>query len=144
VRENDRNDQARTLPDGVAGPAIRDSDRGGNHCDLRDLSAGRLARAVPRGYVRDLMRHHSRQLGFIVGLENQAGVYKEKPAGQGEGVDLLGIQHLDRERYLGVGVAHQVLAEAVDVFGNYRIVDDLSLPLDLLRQLLSDRYLLFE
>jgi hypothetical protein len=33
---------------------------------------------VPRDYVRHLMRHHARQLGFV-GLENQAGVYKEKP-----------------------------------------------------------------
>ena len=90
------------------------------------------------------MRHHAGQFGFGIGLQDQAGVHEEESAGQREGVHFFGIEHLDGERNLGVGVADQVLAHAVDVFGDDRIVDDLGLALHFLRQLLAERDLLLE
>ena len=75
---------------------------------------------MPRRDVRDLMRHDAGQFRFGLGLEDQAGVYEEKAAGQGERVHFLGVEHLDGEGHLGVGVAHQVLADAVDVLGDHR------------------------
>ena len=99
---------------------------------------------MPRRDVRDLMRHHAGQLGFGVRFQDQARVDEEEAARKREGVDILGVDHLDRERNLGVGIAHQVLAHAIDVLGDLGIVDDLGLPLDLLRQAFAERDLLLD
>ena len=68
------------------------------------------------------MRHHAGQFGFLVGGENQPAVDVEKPAGQRERVDFVGINHLDRERNLGVGVPHQVLPDAIHVLIDDRVL----------------------
>ena len=140
-RENARKPMgiARLAPctDGVTGPAAHGSDQR-QWWRFGQLAAGGLPRAVARGHMRDLVRHHARQFGFAIRLQNQAGIHEEEAAGQRESVHFLGIEHLDGERNLGVGVAHQVLADAVDVFGDDRVVDDLRLPLDFLRQLLAE------
>ncbi len=94
---------------------------------------------MARRDVSDFMRHHARHLGFVVGVEQNAGVDEEEAAGQREGVDLFRIDDLDGERNLGVGVAHQVLPDPVDVFRDDRIVDNLGLPLDFLGHLLAQR-----
>ena len=39
---------------------------------LRDLAARRLPRAVPRRHVRNLMRHHARHFGFVIGIQQNA------------------------------------------------------------------------
>jgi len=106
---------------------------------LRDLALGGLTRAVPRGDVRDLVRHHARQFRLRVGFENQPRVHEEEAARQRERVNVFRIDDLDGEWHLGVGVAHQVLAHPVHIFGNHRIVDNLRLPLDVLRELLAQR-----
>ena len=105
---------------------------------------GGLLGAVAGGDVRDFMRHDAGQFGFGFGLQHQPGVHEEEAAGQGERVDFFGIQHLDGEGNLGVGVPHQILADAVDVFGNDRIVDDLGLALHFLRQLFAECDFLFQ
>ena len=84
---------------------------------LRDLAARGLPRAVPRRHVRDFMRHHAGQFRFVVRLQNQPGIHEEESARQRERVHFFGVDHFDRERHLGVGIAHQVLADAIDVFG---------------------------
>ena len=109
-----------------------------------DLAAGGLLGAVARRDVRDLVRHDAGQFGFGFGLQHQAGVHEEESAGQREGVHLFGIQHLDGEGNLGVGIPDEVLADAIDVLGDDRVVDDLGLALHFLRQLLAESDLLLE
>jgi len=85
------------------------------------------------------MRHHSGQFRFVVGLQDQAGVNEEESARKSECVDFLGIENFDCERDFRVRIAYQVLADAVYVFRDDRIVDDLRGPLDFLGVLLTDR-----
>jgi hypothetical protein len=68
----------------------------------------------------------------------------EEPARQRERVHLFGIQHFDGERNFGVGVAHQVLADPVHIFGDDRIIHNLGLAFDFLRQLLAYGDFLFQ
>ena len=56
---------------------------------------------------------------------------------QGEGVQLISLHHLKFERNGGVGVAHQVLAEPVDILADSRIVKHLGLLPHLLGKLLA-------
>ncbi len=111
---------------------------------LRDLAASSLPRAVPRGHVRDLMRHHAGQFRFAVRLQNQPGVDEEESAGQRERIHFFAVDHLDGERHLGVRIPHQVLAHAIYVLRDHRVVDDLGLPLHLLRQPFADRDLFLD
>ena len=94
--------------------------------------------------MRDFMRHHAGQFGLRIRLQDQPGVDEEKSARQRECVDVFRVDHLDGERHLGVGVAHQVLPDAVHVLGDNRVVDDLGLPLHLLRQPFAERNLFFK
>ena len=139
-RENVRNPSgsARLAPwrMRVAGPAAHEDQRDGGEVDRS--GRGSPAGAVARRDVRDLVRHDAGQFGFVLGLQDQAGVHEEEAARQRERVHFFGVEHLDGEGHLGVGVAHQVLADAVDVLGDDRIVDDLGLALDFLRQLLAE------
>ena len=112
--------------------------------DLHQIAARRLTRSVTACYVGDLVRHHACQFGFGLGLQNQAGVHEEEAAGKSERVHFLGIEYLDGERNFRVGVADDILAYAVYVFGDYRIVNDLGLPFYFLRQLLTEGNLFFE
>ena len=134
--------QAGALPDDITRPSAHEDQRNG--ADVDELPAGGLPCAVARGYVRDFVRHHAGQLGFGIGFQDQAGVHKEKPAGQGKGIHLFGIQHLDGERHFGVRVPDQVLTHAVYVLRDDRVVDDLRLALHLLRQLFAESDLLLE
>ena len=130
--------------DGVTGPASRERRSTRLSCDLGEFAAGGLPRAVARGHVRDFVRHHARQLGFAIRLQDQARVHEEEPAGQRESVHFFGIDHLDGERNFGVGIAHQVLSNPVYVLGDDRVVDDFGLALDFLGQLLADRDFLLQ
>ena len=73
--------------------------------------------------MADFMRHYSSQFGFLICSEDHARIHVEEAAGQRESVDVIRVDHLDRERHLRVRVSNQVLAEPIDVFGNDRIVD---------------------
>ena len=111
---------------------------------LIEFPAGSLPRAVARRHVGDLVRHHARQLGFAIGPQDQARVDEEESSGQRESIHLFGIQHLDGERNLGVGIAHQVLTDPVHVLADDRVVDHLGLALDFVRQLLAQGDLLLQ
>jgi len=87
---------------------------------------------VTGGDVGDLVRHHSRQLSLAFRPEHQPRVHEEEPPRQRKRVDIPAVDHLDRERHLGVGVADQVLANTVDVLGDDRVVDDLGVAFDVL------------
>ena len=128
--------------DAVARPAADKQQRNAGVLDqLRPRCA---ARAVARRHVRDLVGHHARQFGLVLGQLDQAGVDVEVAAGQRERVDLVGVDHLDRERHLGIGTVDDVLPDAVDVLCDHWIVDDLGILLDVGSQLLADPNLLFE
>ena len=73
----------------------------------------------------NLVGHHAGQLSFVFRGQDQAGVHVEKSAGQGEGVHLIRVDHLNGKRHLRVRVAHDVLAQAVDVLGDDRVLNDL-------------------
>jgi len=45
--------------------------------------------------MRYFVRHHSGQLRFFIRAQNQSAVYVEKSARKGEGVNLVGVDHLD-------------------------------------------------
>ena len=87
---------------------------------------------MPRGDVRDFMRHHARELRFFIRGKDQARVHVEEPAGKRKGVDLVGIHDFDGEGHLGIGIPHQVLADPVHVLGDHRILHHLHARLDLL------------
>ena len=50
---------------------------------------------------------------------------KKNPPGSRR-VDLLGVDDLDSERHMGCGIPHQVLPDAIDILGNYRVIHDLG------------------
>ncbi len=83
------------------------------------------------------MGHHAGKLGLFLCAEDQAAVYIEETAGEREGVDFVRINNLDGEGNARVRIAHQVLADAVDVFGDHGIVNQLRGTLDFLGQLLA-------
>jgi hypothetical protein len=85
--------------------------------------------------VRDFVRQHARELGFVVGLQNEAGVDEHETAGQGEGVDFVGVDDLNAEWHLGIGVVRHVLHQAVDVLGDRGIVHHFGLAFGLLGHL---------
>ena len=104
----------------------------------------RVFRTVTRRDVRNFVRHHAGQFGFVVGSENQTAVDVEESAGKRERVDFVGFDDFDREWNLRVGVPDEILADAVDVFVDRRIVDQLDLAFDFRGQLAAHRDLFFE
>src|ERR1035441_8774328 len=66
-----------------------------------------------------------------------AGVDVKEAARQRHGVDLVGIDHLDGERHLTVGVLHDVLAHPVHVLHHHRIGHQVRRLLNLHRVLLA-------
>ena len=93
------------------------------------------------GDVRDLMRHDARKFGLIISGENEAGIHIEKASGKCEGIDVVRINDLDGEWDERIRVAHQVLPDPINVFGNRRVLDQLGRRLHLLRVLLAHRKL---
>ncbi len=91
--------------------------------DLHVVHARHLARGVVRADVGDLVGHDAGELASSVAGEDQAGVDVEEAAGQRHGVDLVGVEDLDGERHLAVGVLHEVLADAVDVLDDDGVGD---------------------
>ena len=93
--------------------------------------------------VRDFVGHNTGQLGFVVSGENESFIYVKETARQCERVYFVRINDLDRERHLCIGVQHDVLPNAVHVFGDNRIVDKLGLAIDLRSRLASHPHFLF-
>src|SRR6266566_4368551 len=132
-----RDRQVEAFIDAVAGPAPgseKDERDGGQ---LHQFALGGVLGAVARGHVGNLVGHHAGKLGLFLCAEDQAAVHIEEAAGEREGVDFVGINNLDGEGNARVRIAHQVLADAVDVFGDHGIVNQLRGALDFLGQLLA-------
>ena len=94
--------------------------------------------------VRNLVRHHAGQFRFVVGGKYQARVHKEEAAGKRKRIDLIGVDDLDNERDLGIGVTNKVLSDAVHILGNHRVLHHLSRAVYLLGETSSQRNLLFD
>ena len=99
---------------------------------------------MPRRYVRNFVRHHSRKFRFFLRPQNQPAVHVEKSARQRKRVHFIGIDHLDREWHLRIRIAHQVLPHAVDVLRHHRVIDHLGTAFHFLRQRFSQRNLVFQ
>jgi len=111
---------------------------------MRNLATCRLACTVACGHMSNFVRHDAGQFSLVVGFQNESRVHEEETSRESEGVHFFRIQNFDREGDFGVGVPHQVLAYPVHIFRNNRVVNQLGLPLDLLRQLFANRNLLLE
>ena len=73
---------------------------------------------MTRGDVCNFVRHYAGKFSLVVGCQYQPGVHVEEATGQRKCIHIVGIDYFDCERYLGIGVPHQVLANAIDVFLN--------------------------
>src|SRR5258708_32722480 len=111
------------LTDAITEASANEDQRDGG--DVGNVGAGLAAGGVTGGDVGDFVGHDAGQFRFFVGGQNQAGIYIEEPAGQREGVDLVGIDDLDGKGHFGVGIAHQVLPDAVYVFVDDRVLNQL-------------------
>ena len=92
---------------------------------------------MPRRYVRNLVRHHPGKFRFLVCRHNQSRVDIEEAAWEREGIQFVRVNHLNGERHLGIGVAHQILPNAIDILRHHRILNQLDAGLHLLGILLA-------
>ena len=90
---------------------------------MRDFAARLSASAVTRGDVRNFVSHNAGEFSFFGRAKDQAAVDIEKTAGKGEGVDFIGVDDFNGEGNAGVGIANEILADAVDVFDDDGVVD---------------------
>jgi len=84
------------------------------------------ASCIKSPLVRDFVGHHSGELGFFLRAENQPAVDVEKAAGKGEGIHFVRVDYLYGEGHTRVGIANQILPNAVYVFGDDRVVHHLG------------------
>ena len=94
---------------------------------------------MPRGDVGDFVRHAAGQFRFGVGRQNQARVYEEIAAGKEIAFTLSSSITLIVNGNFASELRARFCAEAVDVLGDHRVVDDAGALLHLLRHLLSQR-----
>src|SRR5262245_33667205 len=99
---------------------------------------------MPGGDVGNFMRHYAGKLGLFVRSFNQAGVDVKEPARQRHRVDVVGFDDFDGEGNFRVRVANQVLTHAIDVFVDYRIINQLNRTLEFGGQLAAQLHLFFE
>ena len=123
LQKSHGNQEVHALINSVAGPAVGQHDHGGNRSDLDDVAFGSLLGAVAGADVGDFVGHHAGQFRLFLRAQNQSAVDVEKAAGQREGVHFVGINHLDGEGNFRIGVADQILPNAIHVFGDDWIVD---------------------
>ena len=129
LHECDRHAQRGGFIHSVTRPTTDQDQR--NRAELRIAHARHLPHRVMGANVSSLMSHHRGQFRLFVGVHNQAGVNEKESARERKCVDLVRIDHLDGERHLAVRVPHNVLADAVHVFGHHRIGDEPGALLDL-------------
>ena len=135
MQERHGQGQSRRLVAGIADRAADEDQRNRSH--VHQIAAGVLTRRVAGCHVRNFVRHHSGQLRFLVCRQDQSGIDIEKTTRQSEGIDVVGVDYLDCERHLRIGIAHQVLSHPVDVFSHHRVLDQLHRGFDLLGILLA-------
>ena len=81
----------------------------------RHLFAGR-ARAMALHHVRNFVRHHARQFGFVVRGLNGSHIHKDRAAGKSEGIDFFLVHHVKGVRPLLSGsVRRQLLPQALHI-----------------------------
>ena len=88
--------------------------------------------------VGGLVGHDAGKFGLFVSGHDEAGVDVEEAAGKGHGVDLVRVDDLDGEGDLAIGVLDDVLTDAVDVFDDDGVGDEVGGLLDLHRVGLAD------
>ena len=135
--------EAQGVLDAPSEPSIR-RQTGRNLRKLQDLLLGHHRRGMAGNHVRDLVRHHSGQFRFVFRCQDQPFVDVEIAAREGKRIHLIGIDDLDVERNLGIRMLHDVLADAIDIFADHGIFDQLGGLFEFRRDLLSDLYLPFQ
>src|SRR5690349_2494385 len=104
-----------------------------------DVTSSHGAGGVAGGNVGDLMGHHGGEFGFIIGGENQCAVHVEKSAGKAVGAgNIAGVDDLDGEGNFGVGIADDLLSEAVDVGVHGIVVDHLGGAIETRRDIAAE------
>ena len=106
-----------------------------------DLCPRHVLGGMARRHVRDLVRHDPSEFGFVISRQDQSAVHVEETAGQRKGIHFVGVENLDGERHPRIGVAHQVLADAIDVLVDDGISDQPRALLDFVGQLVAQRNL---
>ena len=119
------------LVDAVAGPGALGEDDQRDGADLDVVHLGHLTGGVMGADVGGLVGHDAGEFGLFVGGHDEAGVDVEEAAGEGHGVDLVGVDDLDGEGDFAVGVFDDVLADTVDVLNDDGVGDHVSGLLDL-------------
>ena len=108
----------------------------------RQLCGGGLAGlvgTVAQGYVRGFVRHHARQLGFIVSGFNHAAVDVNVPAGKRKSIDRAVVHGPVRiGKFVAGRIYRKPLSQAVQVVVNPGVVQHAHLALDLARRLLAN------
>src|ERR1700756_4536908 len=144
LQERQRKGDVQAFVESVSGQSSRTEKDQGNSRELQYLTLGRVLRSMPCSHVRYFMGHDPPQLRLLLGAKNQPAIHIKESSRQREGIDLVGIDHLDREWYSRVRIAHEILSDAIYIFRDDRVVDELGRALDLLRQLLTECNFLFQ
>src|SRR5260370_28203594 len=138
VEERHGKGEVETFIESVPGQSGRTQEYQGNRGELQYLALGRVFRPMPRGHGRYFVGHDTRELRLFLRAKNQPAIHVKESSRQREGIDLVGIDHLDREWYSRIRIAHEILSDAIYIFRDDRVVDKLGRALDLLRQLLTE------
>ncbi len=99
---------------------------------LRSLRLGSLIGSVAQGHVREFVRHHGRQLRFVVGRLDHPAVYEHVSARQSERVDGFVIYTVEFERILHPArgeLCDKLEPELCKVRVHFRIVAERQVPL---------------
>src|SRR5262249_42779954 len=137
LQELHRDQEARRLTKSETADATHEDQR--DRSEIDQLGFRCLLRAMSCSNMGDLMGHYASQLRFVVRSENQSTVDIEKPTGQSERVDLIGLHDFDRERNLRVRIPNEILSYTIDILVDGWIIEQLHLPLDFRRQLPAHR-----
>src|SRR5690348_11496067 len=104
-----------------------------------DVTSSHGAGGVAGGNVGDLVGHHGGEFGFIIGGENQGAVHIQKSAGKAVGAgNIAGVDDLGGEGNFGVGIADDLLSEAVDVGVHGIVVDHLGGAIETRRDIAAE------
>ena len=107
-----------------------------------------LPRGLPGGVARrcmtEFVRQHGGKFRFVVGKPQHTGIHKNKSARQCKRVDFFRVDQREGNGKSDIGITHQILPQAVDVFRDNRIVNDPRLLLDFDGKLLAESDFLFE
>ncbi len=130
------------LAERVASDTSEDGD--GERGEIQHLLRTGLAGGVAGGGVAEFVGDNGCQFGFVVRDLQGGGVDVDVAAGERESSDFLGFEEREGNGEGDIGVAGEVLADAVDVFGDDGVFDEPGLLADFLRKLFAEGELFFE